>query len=357
MVLQRQRFGAREMVALEAQPQRREPHADVVRERAAHQPRQRRRRAHRGAEEARGDDAGPDGVLVARPVLAVQRLQLVPDRLREAHFAERVGREGARGLATDQVLQSRRVEGLQHLLRGLRLEERPLAQPLRRPGRQVAQVRKVDDLAARRHQPRVGGEDGLGENRSAESEIHACSREERKQFPRVRSKRLGCYVSAGSPFWGACASASAAAAAPWARLWRTSAATSSRSSSWRWFSTRTSAARSRSAATPSLGSTPSDASAPRSAGESGATASSAWPIHPAPCGSGSGGGATQPSSLIPLCSSENSAGGSGGGASAAGSSGGGASKAGSSGGGASTAGSSGGAPPTAASPPPGPPHP
>src|SRR5712692_9036755 len=70
-------------------------------------------------------------------------------------------------------------------------------------------------------------------------------------------------------------------------------------------------------------STPTDESVPTSAGDSGVVASSASPSQPAPCGSGSRGGAIQPSIFISPWSSENSSGGisnSAAGSSAAGSS-------------------------------------
>ena len=84
MVLEGHGLGRRQVLPLEAQPQRRMPHPDVVRKRTPHQTRQARRHPQRGAEQPRRDQRSPDRMLVPGRVVPPQRFQFVPDLLREA---------------------------------------------------------------------------------------------------------------------------------------------------------------------------------------------------------------------------------------------------------------------------------
>ena len=130
-----------------------------------------RRGAQRRPEQPRRDHAGPDGVLVARRIVPPERVHLVPDWLRKAHLGEHVGGERAEAFGPHHELQRGNLEGLQHRLRHLGLEERLVAASARRPRGYVLQPAQVDDLAARCDHPTVGRhqvpcQDGSGEEKS-----------------------------------------------------------------------------------------------------------------------------------------------------------------------------------------------
>ena len=165
MVLQCQRLVRGQVVALEAETLRGEPHSDVVHQRAADQARQSRRLAQRRAEEAGRDDRGPHRVLEPDRVLVAHRVQLLPDRVGEAHLAERIGDLRAGVGRTGQVLQGRRVERLEHRVGDLRLVQGPLPGVLRRARGHFLEVPDVGDLASRgdaftARRDQIPGEDG-----------------------------------------------------------------------------------------------------------------------------------------------------------------------------------------------------
>ena len=101
----------------------------------------------------------PDRILVA------QRFQLLPDRVGEAHLAERIGDLRAGVGRTGQVLQGRRVERLQHRIGDLRLVQGALPGVLRRARGHFLEMPDVRDLASRGDQlparrDQIPGEDG-----------------------------------------------------------------------------------------------------------------------------------------------------------------------------------------------------
>jgi len=172
MVFQRERLGAREVLALVPEPHSGMAHADVVRERAADQPGEARRRAQGGPEEAGGHDRRPHRMLEADAVVALERLDLVPDLLGEAHVGQDVGGQAPQALAADQVLQRRSLERLQHRVRTGGLREGPVAELPRRLGRDLLEHAQIDDLTAGSDQPTIRREEVPGQDRPRQGEVH-----------------------------------------------------------------------------------------------------------------------------------------------------------------------------------------
>src|SRR6185295_3755889 len=126
----------------------------------------------RAPEQPRRHQRGPDGVLVARRVVALERVHLVPDRLREADLGEDVRGQRAQLLASDQVLEGGRLERLQDALRAGGLEEGTLADAARRPRGNLLEPAQIDDLTARRYEPTIRRKQVPCQDRSGQGEVH-----------------------------------------------------------------------------------------------------------------------------------------------------------------------------------------
>jgi hypothetical protein len=104
-----------------------------------------------------------------------QRLEFVPDRLREPNFRQRIGSQDATAFASHQVLQRGRVEGLEHRFSQRRAEQRQFAAAARSLGGKGLQVSETDDLAARGDDATVRGDQILGKHRPGKGILHFSS--------------------------------------------------------------------------------------------------------------------------------------------------------------------------------------
>ncbi len=123
------------------------------------------------AEEPRRHHRGPHRVLEPHRVFLAQRVQLLPDRFREAHLAQRIGDLRAGVGRASQRLQRRRVEGLQDGLGNLRFVQRALPGIPRRARRDFLQVPEIGDLPSRGDQLSAGCHEIPGENGASQGEI------------------------------------------------------------------------------------------------------------------------------------------------------------------------------------------